>query len=203
MLPLLLACATVPPKAMVDATMEDEHTRKATIEKVLRTLDEHPEYDDDVYAAAKNHPKTFARMVELAGHDLEDKTFADSTTAIVVKDPAATAQTMVSAVEQFQKLPATIDAVNQALSKHSDLMVSLVDHDRPTLDALIEAELRAADKDEKARGVLLDVLIAASPHLLELVARDPKILGQLTEAFLRAGLHDKESLKEMFKKIVD
>jgi hypothetical protein len=202
MIPLLTACAAVPKKPLVDAAMKDPETRKDVVETVLRTLDEHPEYDDDVYQATKKHPKTFSRMIELASHDLRDKTFADSTTAIVAKDAAGTAEALVSAAEQVKKTPETNEAVNRKVSAHADLVVSLLNRDRPALDALLEAVLRAADKDEKARAVLLDVIQAAAPHILELVARDPKILSGVTEAILRAAMHDKAALKEMIKNIV-
>jgi len=202
MIPLLTACGAVPKKPLIDAAMGNPQTRKDVIETVLRTLDEHPEYDDDVYQATKRHPKTFSRMVELASHDLSDKPFADFTTAVVVKDAPGTAEALISAAEQVKKTPETNEAVNLKVSAHADLVVSLVNRDRPALDALLEAVLRAADKDEKARAALLDVIQAAAPHILELVARDPKILSGVTEAILRAAMHDKAALKEMIKNIV-
>ena len=63
-------------ESMLRSSLEEPEERKDTLELTLKVFDDHPEYVDELFALAQEHPTTFQRLLENTATELEDPAFA-------------------------------------------------------------------------------------------------------------------------------
>ncbi|MEO8878509.1 MAG: hypothetical protein ABI461_23170 [Polyangiaceae bacterium] len=182
----LPACGAAQKKPFVDAAMADTKTRHELVEAVLRNLDQHPQYVDEMYRAARHHPPTMDRLEADAARDLADPVFAKSTAAIAVREPAGVAQAMTAITQAMVDQPVTLAAVDHALTEHASDAIAIVKDDHEAMEALLRESVRAAEKGEKARAALVSAIQKTAPDLMKLLARDPNVLRALVDPIFNA-----------------
>jgi len=176
---LISGCSQAQRKPIIDATLANKNARRESVETALQDLDKHPEYVDEMYVDARRHPPTLNRLEADASRDLKDPEFARSTAAIAVLEPEGVAQAMTAIVKAMADQPVTRAAVDHALTENASAVIDIVKDDHETMEALVHAEIQAAENSEKARVALVAAIKKDAPSFVKLLARDPNLLRDL------------------------
>src|SRR3954471_18244030 len=84
-------------KTALDAMPRQE--RIDSFEATSRVLDQHPEYVDELYAAARHHGALLDRFLMNAARDLKERPMAELAAKHLVENPDSLEQTLVTSMD--------------------------------------------------------------------------------------------------------
>jgi len=105
-------------KTALDAMSKNE--RLDAFEATSRVRDEHPEFVDEFYAAARHHPPLFDRFIMNAARDLKEKQYAAITAKHLVANPDSLEQVLVTSMDSIAKSAAARAAMNRAMISRAE-----------------------------------------------------------------------------------
>ena len=111
---------------MLRSSLEEPEERKDTLELTLKVFDEHPEYVDELFAMAREHPMTFQRLLELTATELEDQAFATEVAGHLASHPAAVESIMMAMLLEARTRPELRAAIARAILANPDVMAMLM-----------------------------------------------------------------------------
>jgi hypothetical protein len=94
-----VGCGAGAKKQALEVTIANDQQRRETFEATLRTLDEHPEYVDELFARARKHPRTLERFIANAAHHMHEDAVARMTVRYLVQNPAGLQRVMVRTLD--------------------------------------------------------------------------------------------------------
>lgn len=119
-------------ESMIRGALEDPSERRDTMRTTLKIYDEHPEYVDELFAAAREHEATFQRLLQRAAIALEDPAFATLTAGPIAERPLAAEHTTRATLAAARTRPELRRALANALVAEGDVM-SLILAEHPQL----------------------------------------------------------------------
>ncbi|MBI2390530.1 MAG: hypothetical protein HYV09_13150 [Deltaproteobacteria bacterium] len=203
-LPLLIAaaCGTAQKKHLIEAGAEASDTqRRSAFEATARMLDEHPEYVDEFYAIARNHPRTFDRFLEGATKDLHDEELAKKQAAMLAEHPASLEQVMVQTLRAAADKKEARLAIARALEKTAPIAADIQADRKATTVAVTSAAIAVAAKRPSAAEGFHLAMRGSAPKVAAVMSKDPETLGVLTEELLKIQVKDKPALRKLLEKV--
>jgi hypothetical protein len=197
---LALGCSTTTKESLMRAALERDEARKEWFEATLRILDKRPEYVDEFYVLAREHPATLDRFIDNTSRGLKDEELARMTARHLVKHPASLRQILVQTLRQSEKWEGARAAIAKAIveerahaarvARENPEMIraNMVDTleaapaSKPVQRAIIEA---MGEKVDAATGVITeepDLVYATMLATVSHVLKKP----EARKAFIRA-----------------
>jgi hypothetical protein len=196
-----VACSTTtkkePARSALDAMPREQ--RLDTFEATSRVLDEHPEYVDELYAAARRHPRLLDRFLMNAAKDLKDRHRAEMAAKHLVADPDSLEQALVTTMDFIARVPAARAAMNRAVVSRAEEATEIMASDPATVSRVLEAALLVMEKKPQARRSALAAVEANRARILTFVKNDPGLTKQLGEELLREAVKDKPGLEKALR----
>lgn len=119
----LSACSK---ESMLRSSLEEPEERKDTLELTLKVFDEHPEYVDELFALAREHPMAFQRLLENTATELEGPEFAAEVAGHLANHPKAVESTMMAMLAEARTRPELRAAIARAILANPDVMGQLM-----------------------------------------------------------------------------
>jgi hypothetical protein len=180
-------CSTSQKEGLIDTALDDPGRRKESFEATLRVLDENPEYTDELFALARNHPQTLDRFLANATTDMKDVKLARLTADHLVQHPDSLHQILISTLDAAQGRPESRQAIARAIEDRATHAAGVIS-DRPSaVDAVLEATVKAVLEKPEARAAFVGAMHRLSPTLAAILANNPKTLRAMAVEILRAG----------------
>ena len=162
--------------------------RRGTLEATTAALDERPKYVDELYVIARQHPRTFNRVLANTVRDLRVPENSRRTAELLASDPDAFEQMMVTTLEVVQQNPVARARLTRAMVRKRAIVADLLT-DRPdALVPIMNATMEQVRKKPKARVGLRSSLEQSSKAVAPVLMEDPDTLGTLLQALLDAGM---------------
>lgn len=113
-------------ESMLRGALEDPEERKDTLELTLKVFDDHPEYVDELFTMAREHPPTFQRLLEKTATELEDEAFAAEVAGHLAGHPQAVERIMMAMLVESRSRPELRAAIARAILANPDVMAMLM-----------------------------------------------------------------------------
>jgi hypothetical protein len=170
--------------------------RRESFEATLRILDEHPEYVDEFFAAARRHPRTLDRFMKNAASELERDQFARLVAKRLTESPRGLRQVLIATLDEASDEPAALQAISEAMAERPQLAAIVVVQSDASLRRTLRALLLEVLKNPEARRSFLAGLAENSEPLAQIVAPNPEVLRALVAAWVKVKLSkgEKEAL---------
>lgn len=190
-------------KTALDAMPRQE--RIDSFEATSRVLDEHPEYVDELYAAARRHRPLLDRFLMNAAKDLRDPWLADTAAKHLVENPDSLQQILESTLDHIVHVPAARAAMNRAMTSRAEEATEILTGDPTTVSRVLHAALLALEKKQEARKSALAAVRNNRAAILAFMKSDPELTKELGEQVLRETVKDKPALEKALRaaKVID
>ena len=119
----LMGCSK---ESMLRSALEEPEERKDTLELTLKVFDEHPDYVDELFIAARAHPMTFQRLLEKTATELRDEAFAAEVAGHLASHPEAVERIMMAMLVEARTRPELRTAIARAILANPDVMGQLM-----------------------------------------------------------------------------
>jgi hypothetical protein len=200
---LSVGCTAAQKRPAVAATLENTETRHESFEATLRVLDAHPEYVDELFMHALEHPATLDRLLHDTAQHLHEGTLATRTAAQLAETPAGLKATLIAALERIQERPAAMQAAAEAIEERPELTVAaLVTRDiavRRTVHALVQE----AQHNPQARRAFLAAMDENRVGTAAVLTSDPAVMADLFKAIAKSGVRRGKNEFETFLSALD
>lgn len=113
-------------ESMLRSALEEPDERKDTLELTLKVFDEHPEYVDELFTMARDHPPTFQQLLERTAIELEDQAFATEVASHLAGHPQAVERIMMAMLLEARGRPELRAAIARAILANPDVMMMLM-----------------------------------------------------------------------------
>jgi hypothetical protein len=151
-------------------------------------LDEHPEYVDEFFAAARRHPRTLDRFMKNAASELERHEFARLVAKRLTESPRGLKQVLIATLDEASDEPPALRAVSEAMAERPQLAAIVVVQSDASLRRTLQALLHEVLKNPEARRSFLAALAENSDALAQIVAPNPEVLRALVKAWVEVKL---------------
>jgi len=190
-------------KTALDAMPKNE--RLDSFEATSRVLDEHPEFVDEFYSAARRHPALFDRFIMNAARDLKDEQYATITAKHLVANPDSLEKVLVTTMDFIAKAAAPRAAMNRAMISRAEEATDIITDDPATVARLVEAGLLIVEKKPQARRSAVLAVQKNRGRILAFVKEDPALSKELGEQVVREMVKDKPALEQALRaaKVID
>ena len=168
--------------------MKNDSLRRESLEATLRVLDEHPEYVDEFFVAARRHPLTLDRFMKNAANELERDEFARLVAKRLTTSPKALKQVLIASLDEASDDPAALRAMAEAMAERPQLAAIVVVQTDASLRQTLHALLLEVLKNPAARRSFLAGLAENSDPLARILAPNPDVLHALVKAWVRVKL---------------
>lgn len=193
---LLVACGVGPKKEAAHAALTSmpDDQRRQTFEATVRVLDEKPEFVDEFYAVAKQHPVTFGRFMANTTRDLHEPELAKTNGELLVRHPDSLEQTLIATTHAALPLKDARKALNKAMAETAPQQVDILTDDADVLARVLAASLQIIDQKPRARTAMIAAVRKNRTRIVALVKDDPELSKELAEE-LAGGVIDKVKAK--------
>lgn len=113
-------------ESLLRSSLEEPEERRDTLELTLEVFDEHPEYVDELFDLAREHPPTFQRLLDKTATELEDPAFATEVASHLAAHPVAVEQIMLAMLLEARSRPELREAIARAILANPDVMAMLM-----------------------------------------------------------------------------
>jgi hypothetical protein len=182
------SCSAGAQKPAISGALESESMRRESFEATLRILDEHPEYVDEFFAAARRHPRTLDRFMKNAASELERDQFARLVAKRLTESPRGLRQVLIATLDEASDEPAALQAISQAMVERPQLAAIVVVQSDASLRRTLRALLLEVLKNPEARRSFLAGLAENSDSLAQVIAPNPDVLRALVAAWVKVKL---------------
>jgi hypothetical protein len=198
------ACTPAQKKPVVATAVDDSETRHEAFEATLRVLDQHPEYVDEFFVAARRHPQTLDRLLQDTTRALAEPDFARQAAGHLGAEPAGLKSTLIATLDEIKDQPEAQEAVAQAIElRPHETAAALFTRElaiRKAMTAMLE-DLRGRPKATEA---FMQAMRDNRMRLAELLAAHPDVLTKLTGALAEHGAKSgKSELEDVVSKLGD
>jgi hypothetical protein len=162
--------------------------RRATLESTTQALDTRPEYVDELYAIARKHPKTFERFLADTTRDLHERALAQLTVGQILEHPDSYRQMLLVALESSSRDPKGADVLTTAMVDRRGLIADMITARPAKLIPVTEAIMRTGAPRPEARAALRTSMSDEAEPVAHILVEDPKTVGVLMKALLKAGV---------------
>jgi hypothetical protein len=187
-----VGCTVGQKKSAVLGAARDEGRRRELFEATLRALDEKPEYVDEFFALALEHPRTVDRFVENNAAHLHEPPLAAMTAEALVRYPAGLREVQVQTLDAARDKVAARRAIAQSIADRPKEAAAAITESSDAVDrstrALVDAVLLARPE---VRGGFLAAMRARKTSVARILTAEPDLALDLGRAFL--GVTAKES----------
>jgi len=199
----IAGCSASSQKPAIATALDNPKMRQESFEATLRVLDEHPDYVDEFFAAARRHPATLDRFLRDTAHELERDEFARFTADRLVMDPAGLKQTLIAVLDAASDDPAALRAMSEAMAARAQLAAIVVVQSDASVRGDLRALLAEVLKNPDARRSFLAALTENSDAMARIIAPNPEVLGALLKAFAKVGVAKGKKELEALSKAVE
>jgi hypothetical protein len=199
----LFACSASTQKPALAEAMESETLRRESFEAMLRVLDEHPEYVDELVLATLKHPRTLDRFVQNTSRELARDDFARRNARHLARHPRSLRMTQIAVLDAVADKPAAQDGIAQALNERPQIAAMVLAQREDTLRSNFRAVVKEAMKNSKARRALLKAMEENNRELSQMLIRNPEVLGALLQGLADAGLRKGATELETLLKAIE
>src|SRR5258708_10854328 len=97
----IAACGAGAKQQAIDKTLEtmSAEQRRSTFHDMATVLDRHPDWVEEFYSVARNHPALMKQFLKDAAKDLKNPELARTTGELLAQEPASLEQALVSTVD--------------------------------------------------------------------------------------------------------
>jgi hypothetical protein len=183
-----LGCSAGTQKPVISGAIEHDSARREAFEATLRVLDEHPEYVDEFFAAARHHPRTLDRFMKNAASELERDEFARLVAKRLTESPQGLKRVLIASLDEASDEPAALLAISEAMAERPQLAAIVVAQTDASLRRTLRALLLEVLKNPQARRAFLAGLAENSDPLAQIVAPNPEVLRALVQAWVKVKL---------------
>jgi hypothetical protein len=176
-------------------------TRRDNFQEVATVLDQHPDWVDQFYEVARQHPVLMKRFLTHAAHDLREPALAKMTGELLVAEPASVEQVLVQTVDAAKTKKEARLAIDRAVAERAVPMTDILTDSPATIEAITKAFLEVASRKPAAKEALQRAIEGQSARIVEFAANDPALLSAMTRSLLQAAAKDKESLVKLLKEL--
>jgi len=183
-----VGCSAGAQKPAVATALDNPQMREESFEATLRVLDEHPDYVDDLFAAALRHPTTLDRFLQNTAKELERDEFARFTAERLSAQPQGLKMTLIAVLDEVSDQPAALKAASEAMAARPQISAMVVVQSDASIRGNLRALLGEVLKNPDARRSFLTAVSEDSDAMALLLAPNPQVLAQLLKAFGRVGV---------------
>lgn len=200
---LLVACATTQKKQLVETGAEamSPAQRRDLFEATARVLDENPEYVDEFYAVARQHPKMLSRFFARATPDLKSKPIAETMAKLLANDQGSLAMVLAQSIDAVAAKPAARATMSKVMTEKAATVSDILTDDPTAVTAVMTSTIAAVEQKPKAQAPFHAAMKGSAPRVIAILEKDPSTLGVITEELLRVSVKDKPSLRKLLRKV--
>ncbi|HEY8077828.1 MAG TPA: hypothetical protein VIF62_27065 [Labilithrix sp.] len=197
----LAACTTGQKKDVAKTAFDamSVSERRDAIEATVRVTDEKPEIVDELYAAARRHPKTLDRFLANTARDLHDPALAKPTAELLVANPDSLEEMFVLTPDLALHSREARAAMDRAMARRAGELDDILTDDPTATARVTGALLELVEKKPAARKSLLAAMRANRKAIVALVERDPELARELAEPVLAEFSKDKPLLRDALR----
>lgn len=199
----LVGCSAGAQKPAIASALDDRDMRRESFEATLRVLDENPEYVDDLFAAARRHPKTLDRFLHNTARELARDEFARFTAQRLVAHPEGLKRTLIAGLDEASDDPAALKAMSEAMAERPQLAAIVVVQTEASHRRVLHALIAEVQKNPEARRAFLAGVSENSDAMAQVIVPNTQVLVILIKAFARVGLSKGSKELEALAKAVE
>jgi hypothetical protein len=197
-------CGASGKKPAVDLATANPTQRREAFEATLRTLDEHPEYVDELFALSLRHPVTLDRFIRNSAAYMHEEQVAKITAAHLVKYPRGLELVLVRTLDAAADNPDAKRAIGNAMQQRAGLNADVLAGHPEALRVNVNALVDAVMSRPPARKAFLRAMSEKSPLLAQLLVNNPEALEAVLRATVRVGLkRDPGQFLGLLKELTD
>jgi hypothetical protein len=154
-----VGCATSSKAKLLEKAYQNPERRRELFEANLEVLDRNPEYVDQFFALARQHPPTLERFVENQSAQLDhDPALAAMTAKHLRRHPKGLEVTMAQTLDAAERDGAARRAIANAVRSRAPIATDIIVEEPDALAALGKAMAKKAKDDPQAREHLKTAL---------------------------------------------
>jgi len=193
-----VACSATQQRPMVATAFSNDEMRHESIEATLRVLDAHPEYIDELFERALQHPPTRARLLHDAAQHLNDASLARQAADELTAAPDGLKTTMVASFDAMYDRPPALAAAAEALEQRPDHTARIMVQRELAIRRSVRALSQELQRNPKAKRAFLLALQENSEAMAMVITSDPAVMAALLRAIGKAGVQRGSSEFETF-----
>jgi hypothetical protein len=199
-----IGCGAGAKKQALDVTIANDQQRQEVFEATLRTLDEHPEYVDELFARARKHPRTLERFIANAAHHMHEDAIARMTTRYLVQNPAGLQRVMVRTLDAAAGKPAAKRAIAEAMRQRAGPAADALATHPEALRASVIAVIDVTASRPEARKAFLQAMNERAPALASLLIQNPRTLETVMKSTLAAAARQEDGrVLQVLRELLD
>jgi hypothetical protein len=192
------ACTPAQQKPVLATALDGRDQRDTSFEATLRVLDEHPEYVDELFTHARQHPKTLTRLLHVTAQHLHEADLAQSTAAELVAAPEGLETTLVASLDAMQDAPDAMNHAAAAIEARPHETARMLVQREMAIKNTVRELVQVVLKNPKAAEAFREALSENSAPLATIITNDPELTGVLFKSIAKAGLKRGESEFQSF-----
>jgi hypothetical protein len=200
----VMGCGASGKKQALDVALDNRQQRQETFEATLRELDEHPEYVDELFKLALEHPYTLDRFLRNAALHMHDRKLAELTAKHLVGNPEGLELVLVRTLDALHGNAPAKRAAAEAMRQRAGVSADVLASHPEALHANVVALTEAVVGRPPARKAFLQAMSEKSPELAQLLIANPGVLERVMKAIISAGFQqDRSKMLALLKELAD
>jgi hypothetical protein len=179
---LAAACGTGGKERLLRTALHGDDSRREWLEATLRVLDDHPEYIDELYVAARGHERVLGRFTENMARDLHDEKLARMMARYFTRHPSSLRQVMIAALDEAREDRAAREAIAQGIQERGDVVLKItLEHPEMASQSLRDL-LDGAESNEPLARTIAEALSEKADLAANLITDHPDLVYGMLRA---------------------
>lgn len=155
---LATACSTKQKITASDLTSNDPGRRAEALDAMLRAMDEHPEYVDELVRLTLRHPNTLKRQFEALARASSDDDVARLNAKALVANPRGLERLTIETFDAAQASDSAQRAIVDAVQQRSDFVATAFVNRPRDFESLMKSMLPKAWASEETKPIMEKVM---------------------------------------------
>jgi hemoglobin-like flavoprotein len=186
-------CTASSKATVLRPALDNESSRREWFEATLRVLDENPEFVDEFYVVARDHPITLERFIGNAARGLREEELAEMTARHLAKNPEALRQILVQTLQEAASSRTARDAIARASQQERKIATRIsVENPAMVRQSMIDT-LDAAQRSPPVSRAIQQAMTQRIDVAADVMTDDPALVEAMLLATIQQVMQKNEA----------